>query len=258
MDLSLWFLLPTAVVIAVLAMSSGVSGSNFWIPVYLIWLDFDPAVGFWLSLLTMLFGFGSGTVKNLRAKTFDSTLYRTYLAYCLPAGVIGGIISPFAPGQILIFTFAFIVMVFGLWQISLGIREKKPPPPLPGAAWRVALFGGFLQGLIATGLGKMIMPCCLRYRSLNHHADAVGTTVLLVFTVSLGAVLARLNGEFVGTLVEQADLITAVMIWVAPGAVLGGQIGPKVAHQLPYRFVKPYAGTLLLLVSVLMFIRVFG
>jgi len=33
-----WYLFPVGIIIAILAISAGISGTNFWIPVYLIWL----------------------------------------------------------------------------------------------------------------------------------------------------------------------------------------------------------------------------
>ena len=56
--LEFWFLFPLGVLIGTAGMSSGVSGSNFWIPVYLLWFALEPRTAFWIALLTMLFGFG--------------------------------------------------------------------------------------------------------------------------------------------------------------------------------------------------------
>jgi len=35
-DLTYWYLFPVGLVIATLAMSAGISGANFWIPVHII------------------------------------------------------------------------------------------------------------------------------------------------------------------------------------------------------------------------------
>ncbi|TFH04000.1 MAG: hypothetical protein E4H06_03585 [Methanosarcina sp.] len=69
--LTYFYLFPVATLIAILAISSGISGTNFWIPVYMIWLGFDAKMSFWLGLLTMIFGFGSGTLRNLKQKTIS-------------------------------------------------------------------------------------------------------------------------------------------------------------------------------------------
>ena len=66
-----WYLLPVGFGIAVLAMSSGISAGNFWVPVYLLWARFEPPVAFWMALATMLCGYGSGVVRNLRQGTIE-------------------------------------------------------------------------------------------------------------------------------------------------------------------------------------------
>src|SRR5207249_3076888 len=65
LTLEFWFLFPVAITIAIFAMATGVSGANFFAPVYLLWLQLDPQLGFWLSLVSMLFGFSSGLIRNL-------------------------------------------------------------------------------------------------------------------------------------------------------------------------------------------------
>ena len=77
--LEYWYLFPAGIAIAVCAMSTGIAGSNFWTPVYLLWMGLEPKVAFWVSLLTMLFGFGSGVYRNLRDRTFDAHLIGRYL-----------------------------------------------------------------------------------------------------------------------------------------------------------------------------------
>ena len=80
----LWYLFPIGMLIAVLAMSSGISGSNFWIPVFTIWMNMEPQISFWLSLLTVVFGFGSGVYKNFKIKTINWFLVGQYLKVCIP------------------------------------------------------------------------------------------------------------------------------------------------------------------------------
>lgn len=56
----LWWLLPTSVLIATVAMASGVGGAVFFSPIFLLVLGLEPAVAIGTALLTELFGFGSG------------------------------------------------------------------------------------------------------------------------------------------------------------------------------------------------------
>ncbi len=57
-------LFPLGILVAIIAMSSGISGSNFWAPINVIVLNIEPRIGFWLALFAMLFGFGSGVIKH--------------------------------------------------------------------------------------------------------------------------------------------------------------------------------------------------
>ena len=66
-----WVLFPVGILVATMGMSSGIPGSNFWIPIYLIAIELEPAVAFWMSLLTMLFGFGSYFARNVADGTIS-------------------------------------------------------------------------------------------------------------------------------------------------------------------------------------------
>jgi len=92
-----WFLLPVGVAIGALVMSAGVSGATLWVPVYLLWLKLDAPIAFWLGLFTMLFGFGSGVIRNVRDGTFDGVIVRRYLSIAIPAALDSPSAEGFSP-----------------------------------------------------------------------------------------------------------------------------------------------------------------
>lgn len=256
-----WFLLPVGVLIAALAMSSGIAGSNFWIPVYLLWLGLEPRVAFWVSLLTMLFGFGSGVWRNLRAGTIEWYLVRRYLAIAGPAAVAGALGSTRAPVSGLLLAFAAFVLIYGARLLVEFVRtggRGDEPEPHRRIRWPVGALAGVLQGGIASGSGTLLMPAILHHRRIRHHAEAVGSTVALVFALSLLAVLFRVDARLLGALVEQAGEIASIMLFAAPGVVVGGQLGPRLAQRLPRRYLRPYLGVLLIVVGVLVGWRALG
>jgi uncharacterized membrane protein YfcA len=124
--------------------------------------------------------------------------------------------------------------------------------------WARAALAGFLKGLIATGLGKLILPGILGHRKIKSPGEAVGSTVVVIFVVNIVAVLFRLNPSFIAVLSANATYILHILIWVAPGVVIGGQIGPAIARRLPVLYMKVYVGVLLIFVSILMFLRAFA
>ncbi|HUU75932.1 MAG TPA: sulfite exporter TauE/SafE family protein [Methanoregulaceae archaeon] len=260
--LTYWYLLPVGILIAILAMSAGISGSNFWIPVYLIFLGLDEKISFWLALLTMIFGFGSGIIRNVKEKTVNWYIVKEYLKIAVPFAIFGTILIPFAPVQLLLLFFASFVFLYGAYLLyrywfSYNEEEAAGLQRHNKIYWKRAAIGGFLKGLIATGTGKLIMPGILGHSRIRTPAEAVGSTVLIIFVVNLCALLFRLTPEFVQSLVIEKDLIFSIMIWVAPGVILGGQIGPAIAGKLSVKEMRIYVGVLLLGVAILIYLRAF-
>jgi len=258
-----FYLFPLGIAIAMLAISAGISGSNFWIPIYVIWLGIDPKTSFWLALLTMLFGFGSGIVRNLKNGTVNWSIVKQYLKITVPFAIIGALVVPFAPAELLLVLFGSFVILYGAFQICrnwLFSRNDEPAVIETGEKiyWIRAAIAGFLKGLIATGTGKIIMPCILKHCKIRTAGEAVGSTVVIIFVVNLFALLFRLTPGFISTLVEQKDLILNIMIWVAPGVLIGGQIGPEVAKKLSKRGIQIYVGILLIFVGILIYLRTFS
>jgi uncharacterized membrane protein YfcA len=264
-----WYLLPVGFGIAVLAMSSGVSAGNFWVPVYLLWARFEAPLAFWMTLATMLGGYGSGVVRNLRQGTINCRCLAQYLPYTLPAAVVGAYLAP-------LFNVTWLILLFGLFVLGYGVRlfvlaarrTDRLSPPFSSwgggveATWGtdvvdrgIGLLGGFFLGLITVGLGELLLPRLLVERKALSPAEAVGTTVLVIFLTSLAAALARLNGPFLLALSEQRTMLLNAMLFAGPGVILGGQLGPRLARHLDARTLRRYVAIVLWLVGFLLLVR---
>jgi hypothetical protein len=62
--------------------------------------------------------------------------------------------------------------------------------------------GGTVHGMITVGLGELMLPSLLGDRKLYNPAEAVGSTVLVIFATSLAAAMVRLHGLFLTALGE--------------------------------------------------------
>jgi uncharacterized membrane protein YfcA len=211
----------------------------------------------------MLFGFGSGIVRNLKNRTINWFIVKQYLKIAVPFTIVGTLLVPFAPAELLLVLFGSFVIIYGSFLVCrFGLFPRKDEPAVSETGekiyWIRGAIAGFLKGLIATGTGKIIMPCVLRHCKIRTPAEAVGSTVVIIFVVNLFAVLFRLTPGFISTLAEQKDLIFSVMIWVAPGVIIGGQIGPDVAKKLSKRGMRIYVGILLVFVGLLIYMRSFS
>lgn len=254
--LHFWFLLPLGVAIATLVMSAGVSGATLWVPVYLLWLKLDAPVAFWLGLLTMLFGFGSGVIRNVRDGTFDGGLVRRYLLLAVPAALAGGWASALVNQAVIVALFGAFLIVYAvliggraLGMRGDGARHERVP------IW-IALLGGALTGLISIGIGILAMPSVLRHRSSRSSGAAIGSLVVIIFFTSLAATIGRMRPSLIAVLQRDSSQIFAISIWALPGVLLGGQLGPRLAQMLPSeRHARLYFSAVLLIVGVLTLAR---
>ena len=255
--LEFWFLFPVAIAIALFATTTGVSGANFWAPVYLLWLGLDPQLGFWLSLVSMIFGFSSGLARNLWQGTVNFFLVREYLKIVLPLTILGAVIAPTVRPHWLFFAFAVFVFVYSTRVVVSLVRDGGGAPLSKDDRmhWGVAALGGFLTGLITVGLGPLILPCCLRHKRCQSPAEAVGTTVALIFLASLCASLARLTPPLFHVLKADYPQLLSILMFVVPGVFIGGQLGPRVAYRVSLTVLRVLLVNVLYLISGLMFLR---
>jgi uncharacterized membrane protein YfcA len=251
-----WFLLPTGVAIGALVMSAGVSGAALWVPVYLLWLKLDAPVAFWLGLLTMLFGFGSGVIRNFRDGSYDGALVRRYLLFAVPAALAGGWASALVNQALIVALFGAILIVYAMviGGRALGMRtddDRHDRVPVS-----IALLGGAMTGLISIGIGILAMPSVLRHRAIRSPGAAIGSLVMIIFFTSVAATIGRMRPALISELSRDSARIIAIAIWAVPGVVIGGQAGPRLAQMLPSeRHARLYFSAVLLIVGVLTLAR---
>jgi len=251
-----WYLLPVGLAIGALVMSAGVSGATLWVPVYPLWLRLDAPVAFWLGLSTMLFGFGSGVIRNFRDGTFDGVIVRRYLLFAIPAALIGGWVSALVNQALIVALFGAFLIVYAILigGRTLGMRgdsDRHDRVPV----W-IALSGGALTGLISIGIGILAMPSVLRHRSSRSPGGAIGSLVMIIFFTSLAATIGRMRPSLISSLRRDASQIVAIAVWALPGVAVGGQIGPRLAQMLPSeRHTRLYFSAVLLVVGVLTLLR---
>lgn len=256
MLLHYWFLLPVGIVIATLVMSSGVSGTTLWVPVYFLWLGFDISLAFWLGLLTVLFGMGSGVHRNMRDGTYNSRLIWRYSLITIPAAIVGALIEPYLNERVLVTGFGAFVLIDAIvigWR-TFGSRQDHEPHD--SISYAPAIIGGLLTGVISIGTGILTLPSILRHRSVQRAGSAVGTVTILIFVTSIAAELGRMQPLLIKRLGADLPAVVAVMLWAAPGVLIGGQCGPRLAQIMPsQRHARLYFCAVLLVVGCLTLAR---
>lgn len=251
-----WFLLPVGIAISTLVMSAGVSGATLWVPVYLLWLKLDAPLAFWLGLLTMLFGFGSGLTRNWRDGTYDGALVRRYLKFAIPAAIAGGWASALVNQALLVALFGAFLIVYSIVIGARALGVRTPGDRHDDVPALIALVGGALTGLISIGIGILAMPSVLRHRSSRSPGTAVGSLVIIIFFTSVAAAIGRIRPSLIAELRRDLPNIVAITIWAIPAVVIGGQIGPRLAQMLPSeRHARLYFSAVLLIAGLLTLMR---
>ena len=251
-----WFLLPVGVAIGALVMSAGVSGATLWVPVYLLWLRLDAPIAFWLGLFTMLFGFGSGVIRNFRDGTFDGVIVRRYLVIAIPAALVGGYASGSVNQSLIVALFGAFLILYAIVIAARTLGMRTDGDRHDNVPVSIALLGGALTGLISIGIGILAMPSVLRHRSSRSPGAVIGSLVMIIFFTSLAATIGRMRPSLISALRHNWSQMIAISIWAAPGVVVGGQIGPRLAQMLPSeRHTRIYFSAALLVVGVLTLAR---
>jgi len=95
----------------------------------------------------------------------------------------------------------------------------------------------------------------MNHRRIHHHAEAVGTTVMITFVVNFFALGSRMDAALVQSLIQDQAVLISTMLFVAPGVIIGGYIGPLVAQKLERVHLETYSGVLLVLVGALILLH---
>jgi len=113
----------------------------------------------------------------------------------------------------------------------------------------VATVGGFFMGMISTGLGELNSYFLLQQCKVPSKV-AVATSVFAVaFTAMVAAVGHLINFASAGG--ETLSTVFNLVVFTAPGVVIGGQLGPFLATRISQHALEKTLGVLFVLVAML-------
>ena len=272
-----WFMFPISIVIATIAMASGVGGATFFAPILLLGLGLPPEVAIGVGLITEVFGFTSGLVAYLRRKLVDFRLAKAILVFSIPMAVLGVAAANYVNPDILraILGMGLLAVAFSLLRApepatleatDRGVTTKNEDDknncitsaagetfcyavPNKRVGGLIASVGGFFMGMISTGLGELNSYYMLQ-RSKIPSKVAVATSV---FTVAFTAMVAAIGHliHFVSAGGDTLGTVLSIVMFTAPGVVIGGQVGPFVATRISQHTLEKTLGVLFVLVALL-------
>lgn len=281
--LQYWFMFPISILICTIATASGIGGSVFFSPIFIIWLDIDPFTAIGTAIISEVFGFSSGMYGYFRARLIDYPLGRNLLLFSIPTAIAGVLLAGYIPGYILEVIFAVGVFFVG-WQIFLSAQKDKKDldavnnvdaqetyesklTDLKGNVYYYTIchrniarvfsaIGGVFYGMISVGLAEMqeyllIVKCKVPTKI------TVATSIFLVAVTAIAASVVRILMYVQAADYETLILISQIVIYTAPGVLIGGQIGPLLQQKINPTIMKPFIAFLLIGVGLFMSMNLF-
>jgi len=268
---------PVSVLIATIAMASGVEGATFFTPLFILGLGLPTDVAVGTGLITEVFGFSSGLYAYVRKGLIDYNLGKMLLLITIPVALVGTWVAKGIPGDVL-----KGILGVGLFAIATSFLQspepeslaaldqeikhhqgKEPQTCLTSAAGETFCYtvanrtegrllsgiGALFLGMVSTGLGEM-NGYFLIQRCRVPSKVAVATSVLIVAITALTASI----GHVVQFAQAGGDTLTTVLnlvIFTAPGVLIGAQLGAIVANRLPQKLLERSMGILFILVGAI-------
>lgn len=284
-----WFMFPGCILIATVAMLSGISGAALLTPVMILGFPFlhvevlTPAEAVGMSLLTEFFGFASGVVGYARRRLIDFMAAKRLVGVAVPAAIAGALLSH-------VINPAYLRMAYGVFMIVIAtiiLRHARESVRNPTAAvngmstgriregaeetviqasdgkeYRYRIcdvrggrvytgFGALMSGLISTGIGEVVMPQLVS-RCKMPVAVAAATSVFVVAVTVLSGSLMHM-----ATLIVEggiANIPWNLVVYTVPGALIGGQIGAKYQGKVSSELMERVIAMLFYFIAILFLI----
>ncbi len=259
-----WFMFPACIVIASIAMLSGISGAAMLSPTLILVFpllgvpSLTPAAAIGMSLFTEFFGFASGVAGYARRCLIDYQIARQMILVAVPFAAVGALASAYLNPVLLKTIYGVLMFVLA----GVLVRQSYAhPTSYPAAlettpsedrgefrtegdthvyATRSKVYryqpsgleisraltagGGVLSGMLSTGIGEIELPQLVGLCRLPLPI-AAGTSVLIVTAaVAAGSVTHLVR------LISEGGLSAVpwnLIIYTVPGALIGGQIGAR-------------------------------
>ena len=241
---------PVSIGVATTAMLSGIGGAALFMPIFLLvfpLLGADYMVGSAVAaiaaaLLTQTFGFASGFVRYYQQRLIDFQQAKPFLLLSVPAAIIGALLSHLFDPVTIRACYGLLMLILA-GSLLTGLKQRKTKVQEAVGSRRlidatgveyhydpytikkpITGVGGFLSGLLSTGIGEVVMPQLVKQGRLPLPV-AAATSVLVVIVTVMSASVTHLI-----TLIS-AGGISAVpwnlVCYTIPGVIIGGQIGPR-------------------------------
>jgi uncharacterized protein len=229
-----WTALPLGIAIASLATMVGLGGGVLWVPLLVLLMGLDPVTAVVTSLAIQVVGMASGAVASVIKKKTNPRLGAVLALASIPGVLAGALIQRFMePTWILCVVGGAclgtgLLFVFAREDHTVSPQTVVPLRAVVPYLWIPPILS-ILTGMVSVGIGDFLVPI-LRNRLKIRMDVAIGACLLVMSCNAAVALAAHLaSGRFFSP---------ALALWGSCGALLGGQIGPRLAGRVADQTLK--------------------
>ena len=257
---------------AILANMTGIEGGMIFVPLFILLFGLSPQEAAGVSMATMVFGLGAGSLAYARQGRIDYRLSLALLAVSLPGTILGALLTPYLSAKSL-------ELLLGLLLVPLGFRmifRREWGKIEPGVqestkgwrrAWRdrggmefrytiyclpvgllIYLLIGLAAGLLGIGGGAIKVPTLILLIGLPPHV-AVATSV---FTMAWTALAGGLTHGAIG------HVLPHYVLYLVPGVLMGSQIGAWLARRVPAASLTRLLGWIVVFMGCVILFNLFN
>jgi uncharacterized membrane protein YfcA len=225
---------PVGILIAALATMVGLGGGVLWVPYLVFVADLAPPTAILTSLLIQTVGMASGGITTILQRKTDIRLALMLAAAAVPGVALGVWLQKVIDAQSLVFLMGLACLACGLvFVIAREDHHSWPTREVPVRAvvpylWTSPTLS-VVTGLLSVGVGDFLVPV-LRNR-LNMRMDAAIGACLVVMSVNAVAAFGL-------HMIAGGKFSAGTALFGAAGALIGGQIGPRIADKVPDQTLK--------------------
>ncbi|OIP68421.1 MAG: permease [Oscillatoriales cyanobacterium CG2_30_44_21] len=277
MNFDYWFMFPISIVIATVAMASGVEGATFFTPLFILALKLPTEVAIGTGLITEVFGFSSGLFAYFRKGLIDFKLGQMLLLVSIPSAILGTWLGKLIPADAL-----KAMLGVGLFVIASSFlrspehqdlelldkdikthQSRTPQTCITSSDGETVCYtvanrtegrlligiGALFLGMVSTGLGEL-NGYFLIQRCRVPSKVAVATSVFIVAITALIASIGHIF-QFAQSGGESLQTVLNLVIFTAPGVLIGAQFGSIVATRISQKLLERSMGILFIIVGVI-------
>ncbi len=250
-EAALYFLLGVAA--ATIATMSGVGGGVFFVPILHLLLGYPIHLSVGTSKAIVAVVTGLGGLSYVRERLVAPRDAALVAASMIPSSALGAALVAYMNPRVIEVVVGAFVAFYGARLLYRSLRGSAGGGGAgssdggAGSAGRSAALkvtagalAGLIAGLTGTGGGAILVPVLTSLLGMNLKR-AVATSTLTIWP---GSIIAAAVHAYTNTIDYAAWTL------LAPGALIGALIGPRVVARARLSFIRPVVGLTLLAVGL--------